>query len=128
MAVRAVGWQLLRAGPVTERELIALLGAPVEVTTARVEAPGQLAQHYSPGKPVRLNATAADPGEFLIGFGAVAGQCSLAEDGDLACAAARLYECLHRAAAAPEPKIAVAPVPDHGIGAAINDRLRRAAA
>lgn len=128
VAVRAVGWQLLRAGPVAERELIALLGAPLEVTTARVEAPGQLAQHYSPGKPVRLNATAADPGEFLIGFGTVTGDCSLSATGDPAEAAARLYACLHLAAASGEPRVAVAPVPESGIGAAINDRLRRAAA
>jgi len=53
---------------------------------------------------------------------------NLSAAGDLAEAAARLYACLHEAAAAPQPRIAVAPVPEHGIGAAINDRLRRAAA
>jgi L-threonylcarbamoyladenylate synthase len=58
----------------------------------------------------------------------VAGDCSLSEHGDLALAAARLYACLHRAAASPKPRIAVAPIPREGIGAAINDRLKRAAA
>lgn len=128
VAVRATGWQLLRDGPVAERELIALLGAPLAVTATQVEAPGQLAQHYSPGKPVRLDATAGEVDEFLIGFGAVEGDCSLSPAGDLAEAAARLYACLHLAAAADQPRVAVAPVPDDGIGAAINDRLRRAAA
>ena len=63
----------------------------------------------------------------MIGFGSVAGDCSLG-DGDLALAAARLYACLHAGAASARPRIAVAPVPAEGIGAAINDRLRRAAA
>ena len=64
----------------------------------------------------------------MIGFGPVAGDCSLSEQGDVAVAAARLYACLHQAAAADQPRIAIAPVPAHGIGAAINDRLQRAAA
>ncbi len=129
VALRGDGtWQLLRPGPVEEARLAALLGPPRAVMAARVEAPGQLASHYAPGKPVRLGARAAKADEFLIGFGPVAGQCSLSESGDLAEAAARLYACLHAAAAAPQPRVAVAPVPDEGIGAAINDRLRRAAA
>ncbi len=95
---------------------------------ARIEAPGQLASHYAPGKPVRLNALDAEVGEFLIGFGAVAGDCTLSANGDATEAAANLYACLHKAALAPQPRIAVAPVPEDGIGRAINDRLRRAAA
>lgn len=119
-AVRADGRvQILRAGPVE----IAAEAAPGRA----IEAPGQLASHYAPGKPVRLNAAAARDGEFLIGFGPVAGDCSLSPSGDLTEAAARLYACLHKAAAAPQPRIAVAPVPETGVGAAINDRLRRAA-
>ncbi|MFA9201579.1 MAG: Sua5 family C-terminal domain-containing protein, partial [Cypionkella sp.] len=90
--------------------------------------PGQLAQHYSPGKPLRLDALSARDDEFLIGFGPVAGDCTLSASGDLAAAAARLYACLHRAAASDRPRVAVAPVPGEGIGRAINDRLRRAAA
>lgn len=121
------GWQLLRPGPIASRELEEVLGAPGAVEDAGIEAPGQLARHYSPGKPVRLHANEASEDEFLIGFGAVKGDCSLS-NGDLALAAARLYACLHRAAASDKPGIAVAPVPEEGIGAAINDRLRRAAA
>lgn len=126
VALREGGWQLLREGPLARRDLVALLSAPTEVTSARIEAPGQLARHYSPGKPVRLNAQAAEADEFLIGFGAVAGDCNLSPEGDLAEAAAQLYAALHTAAAAPRPRIAVAPIPGAGIGAAINDRLRRA--
>ena len=80
------------------------------------------------GKPLRLDARESASDEFLIGFGSIAGEVSLSPAGDLAEAAARLYECLHQAAAAPQLRIAVAPVPGRGIGAAINDRLRRAAA
>ena len=123
------GWQVLRPGPITETEISAILGAQDGVTASdKIEAPGQLASHYAPGKPVRLGTEAATADEFLIGFGAVPGQINLSPTGDLAEAAARLYECLHLAAAAPEPRIAVAPIPEVGIGAAINDRLARAAA
>ncbi len=123
------GWQILRPGPITEGEISAILGAQDGVAASdKIEAPGQLASHYAPGKPVRLKAETVAADEFLIGFGAVPGQISLSPTGDLAEAAARLYECLHWAAAAPEPRIAVAPIPDVGIGAAINDRLARAAA
>ena len=94
----------------------------------RIEAPGQLASHYAPGKPVRLNAAEAERDEFLIGFGVVVGDCTLSASGDLTEAAARLYAALHEAARAPQPRIAVAPVPEEGVGRAINDRLRRAAA
>lgn len=121
------GWQILRPGPVTEGAITAVLGeAPTEESRG-IEAPGQLASHYAPGKPVRLGVEQAEEGEFLIGFGAIGGSVSLSPSGDLAEAAARLYACLHDAAAAPEPRIAVAPIPDEGIGVAINDRLRRAA-
>lgn len=121
-------WQLLRPGPVTREDLAALLGEPMPVTSAKVEAPGQLISHYAPGKPVRLNARVADADEFMIGFGVVPGDCTLSVAGDLAEAAARLYACLHAGAGASQPRIAVAPVSESGIGAAINDRLRRAAA
>lgn len=122
------GWQLLRPGPVDEAQISAILGRkPDAVTSAAIEAPGQLASHYSPGKPLRLGAHKAAPNEFLIGFGPVAGSVSLSPGGDLNEAAARLYDCLHQAAAANQPRVAVAPIPQTGVGAAINDRLRRAA-
>jgi len=99
------------------------------MTSARaVEAPGQLESHYSPGKSMRLNAESARDDEFHIGFGPVPGDLNLSHSGDLAQAASRLYGALHEAAAANHPRIAVAPIPETGIGVAINDRLRRAAA
>jgi L-threonylcarbamoyladenylate synthase len=128
VALREHGWQVLRPGPVTEAELAALLGGAMTSDGAKIEAPGQLARHYAPGKPLRLDATEAHEDEFLIGFGDVTGDCSLSPSGDAAAAAARLYACLHEAAASDRPRIAVAAVPEEGIGAAINDRLRRAAA
>lgn len=129
VALRDLGWQVLRPGPITEAQISVLLGPPLDGTTATgIEAPGQLASHYSPGKPVRLNAQTAAADEFLIGFGAVAGAENLSASGDLAEAASRLYACLHLAAAAPQPRIAVAAIPQDGIGLALNDRLRRAAA
>lgn len=127
VALRPGGWLLLREGPIAREALVSLLGKPRAVSGGRIEAPGQLAQHYSPGKPVRLDAGHANADEFHIGFGPVAGDCTLSAAGDLAEAATRLYNCLHQAAAADRPRVAVAPVPEKGIGRAINDRLRRAA-
>ncbi|MBS0255491.1 MAG: threonylcarbamoyl-AMP synthase [Proteobacteria bacterium] len=122
------GWDLLRPGPITAEAVAQVLGRPGGAGGGGVEAPGQLASHYAPGKPLRLEAQVSEKDEFFIGFGAVAGDVNLSPAGDLAEAAARLYACLHLAAAAAQPRIAVAPVPAGGIGAAINDRLRRAAA
>ena len=112
--------RLLRRGPIEVQAQPA--------SGASIEAPGQLASHYAPSKPLRLDALEATDGEYLIGFGFIAGDVSLSPSGDLVEAAARLFDLLHQADAAPQPRIAVAPVPDEGLGAAINDRLRRAAA
>ena len=90
-------------------------------------APGMLASHYAPGKPVRLGAAAFADEEFGIGFGAVAGDYDLSAAGDLTEAAARLFDALHAGAASAKTKIAVAAIPMEGLGAAINDRLARAA-
>ncbi len=127
-------WELLRPGPISEADIEQVIGRArkcSETVTAQakaIEAPGQLASHYAPGKPIRLNAGAGKGDEFMIGFGSVRGDCTLSDSGDLEEAAARLYECLYLAAASDKPHIAVAPVPDEGAGIAINDRLRRAAA
>jgi L-threonylcarbamoyladenylate synthase len=112
--------RLLRPGPTT------VDAAPA--TSERIEAPGQLASHYAPSKQVRLNAAAAENDEYLIGFGPVEGNASLSPSGNLVEAAAQLFDLLHRADASDKPRIAVAPVPGDGLGAAINDRLARAAA
>lgn len=127
VALREDGWQMLRPGPVTQEDVTALLGPPLAGSGKGIEAPGQLASHYAPGKPVRLDVTDPDPDEFFIGFKGVGGDCSLSTEGDLEEAAARLYACLHMGARSEEPRIAVAPIPRFGIGKAINDRLRRAA-
>ena len=111
--------RLLRPGPIA---------VDAESQPAQsIESPGQLQSHYAPSKPVRLGAVTAADDEYWIGFGAIAGDSSLSPAGNLVEAAARLFDLLHRADAAPQPRIAVAPVPKEGLGAAINDRLSRAA-
>ena len=116
----------------TGGELRLLRRGPIEVDAAEaaastIEAPGQLASHYAPSKPLRLNAESAEQDEYLIGFGGISGDASLSASGDLIEAAARLFDLLHQADGSDKRRIAVAPVPNHGLGAAINDRLRRAA-
>lgn len=128
VALREGGvWNLLRPGPITKDTLEAILGPETPLKEGKLEAPGQLERHYSPGKPLRLDATTAAQDEFVIGFGELEGDCNLSPAGDLNAAAVRLYDCLHRAAASDKPRIAVAPIAQDGIGVAINDRLRRAA-
>jgi L-threonylcarbamoyladenylate synthase len=128
VAIDEGGIRLLRPGPIDFAELTALASLAEGRGEGGIEAPGQLASHYAPGKPLRLNAEAAEPDEWLIGFGPVAGDDSLSAAGDLREAAAQLFHALHKAEAQAKPRIAVAPVPEDGIGRAINDRLRRAAA
>jgi L-threonylcarbamoyladenylate synthase len=117
---------------VSEGELRVLRPGPIHLgateASDRIEAPGQMESHYAPAKPLRLNAAEAAADEWLIGFGPVEGDSTLSASGDLVEAAAALFERLHDAEAQERPRIAVAPVPDQGLGAAINDRLRRAAA
>jgi len=112
--------RLLRPGPIKVADAVRAEGG--------IEAPGMMASHYAPSKPLRLDATSAEPGEWLIGFGDVAGDASLSTTGDLVEAAAKLFAALHDADASPAPRIAVAPIPNDALGAAINDRLQRAAA
>lgn len=112
--------RLLRPG------LVVVPGA-TPVSGGSIEAPGQLASHYAPRKPLRLNAMSAEPGEYLIGFGNVEGGVSLSRSGDFVEAAARLFDLLHQGDSSEAQRIAVAPIPNEGLGAAINDRLKRAA-
>jgi len=113
--------RLLRPGPVEVPDAVVSSGA-------NIEAPGQLASHYAPSKPLRLDALSADEDEYLIGFGEVEGDSNLSASGNLAEAAAQLFDLLHKADASAKPRIAVAPIPKHGLGMALNDRLRKAAA
>jgi len=120
--------QLLRPGPVTAAMLGAASGLPVIGRQgAGVVAPGMLASHYAPGKPVRLGAADFAGDEYGIGFGGLSGDYDLSAAGDLTEAAAHLFDALHAGAASAKPKIAVAAIPSEGLGAAINDRLSRAA-
>lgn len=129
IAVRDNGWQVLRNGPITTKAIEAIAGsAPMPVIDAKIEAPGQLASHYAPSKPLRLDAIDTVNDEWHIGYGSIDGDDNLSPAHDLAQAASRLFDALHRADASDRARIAVAPIPHDGIGAAINDRLGRAAA
>jgi len=120
---------LLRPGGLPAEAIEALIGR-LAPPGPHIIAPGQLASHYAPQAAVRLNATRAEPGETLIGFGPIEARLTLSQTGDLAEAAAALFATLRTAdqIAGPDGKLAIAPIPDHGLGRAINDRLRRAAA
>ncbi|GFE52224.1 threonylcarbamoyl-AMP synthase [Roseobacter cerasinus] len=120
---------LLRAGGLPLEAIEAALGAPLaqSTTPVAVTAPGQLASHYAPRAPLRTHVTEASEGELLLGFGAMDADLNLSQRGDLHEAAANLFDMLHQLDAQGRP-IAVAPIPDHGLGRAINDRLARAAA
>jgi L-threonylcarbamoyladenylate synthase len=123
---------LLRPGGLPAEAVEACLGTALAGVTGTTEttpsAPGQLTSHYAPNAPVRLNVTTPDADETLLGFGPVEAALNLSASGDLVEAAANLFHALRQLDASGVGKIAVSPVPDHGLGAAINDRLRRAAA
>lgn len=123
---------LLRPGGLPVEVLEAALGGRLALggDAGKPTSPGQLVSHYAPAAALRLEATEARPGEVLVGFGPVKGTLSLSESGDLVEAAASLFQALRSAdrLAGPGGRIAFAPVPETGLGRAINDRLRRAAA
>lgn len=119
---------LLREGGLPSGQIEAALECRLsEPADTSISAPGQLSSHYAPRGAVRLNATTARAGEHLLGFGDVEGNLTLSRGGDLTEAAANLFGHLHQLDTLGGP-IAVAPIPMHGLGRAINDRLRRAAA
>lgn len=126
------GPRLLRPGGVPAEALEACLGVPLpgEADPARPSAPGQLASHYAPAARVRLNVTTPTAGSVWIGFGpgSAGAALNLSESGDLVEAAANLFHSLRAADERAADLIEIAPIPDHGLGRAINDRLRRAAA
>ncbi|WP_435260132.1 L-threonylcarbamoyladenylate synthase [Thioclava sp. FR2] len=124
---------LLRPGGIPVEELEAMLGAiAVGGPGALPNAPGQLPSHYAPDAPVRLGAVAREGAEIWVGFGpdCAGADLTLSAKGDLVEAAAALFQTLRDAdaLAGPEGRISFAPVPETGLGRAINDRLRRAAA
>ncbi len=120
---------LLRPGGLPAEAIEAALNCPLKrwQDGSKINAPGQLQSHYAPQSAVRLNAEVPQPGELYLGFGAQAGDLTLSASGDLAEAAAQLFACLHTLDEKGKP-IAVAPIPNTGLGRAINDRLKRAAA
>ena len=128
----ADGPKLLRQGGVPRTEIEKVLGhaIAVESHSARPHAPGQLLSHYAPHAELRLNADMPREGEAYLGFGPfhAHGPWTLSARGDLVEAAASLFRLLHEIDATGVTRIAVAPVPHHGLGEAINDRLLRAAA
>ena len=117
---------LLRHGGVAQSDIEALTG-PLAAAGEAILAPGQLASHYAPRAHIRLNANQAHAGEVMLGFGPMQSDLNLSIGGDLIEAAAHLFVHLHALDARNKP-IAVAPIPDIGLGRAINDRLKRAAA
>ncbi|MEM6635871.1 MAG: L-threonylcarbamoyladenylate synthase [Pseudomonadota bacterium] len=122
---------LLRPGGLSLEEVedkIGVLATPGSAGIVAPVAPGQLRSHYAPAAPLRINATGPMAGESFLAFGpGPAADANLSETGDLTEAAANLFDLLHRLDALGRP-IAVAPVPETGLGLAINDRLARAAA
>ena len=123
---------LLRPGGIAAELLEEVMGGrllrPADAPDAP-RSPGQLASHYAPAATVRLGALTAGPGEVLLGFGhAPDAALNLSPTGNLEEAAANLFAMLRALDRAEHAGIAVMPIPDHGLGLAINDRLRRAAA
>lgn len=124
--------RLLRPGALPVEELARVLGYAPELSVGgKVSAPGMLLRHYAPRLPLRLSATDRRPDELYIGFGEYAGDMTLSASGDLGEAAHDLFAMLHEAEAraleAGLRGLAVAPVPEEGLGMAINDRLSHAA-
>jgi L-threonylcarbamoyladenylate synthase len=124
---------LLRPGGVPVEVLEAALRQPLTAggDAQKPNAPGQLASHYAPGAAVRLDAGQAEAGEVFVGFGpGPEAALTLSATGDLVEAAAQLFHILRQAdaLAGPAGRISFAPIPEVGLGRAINDRLRRAAA
>ena len=127
--------RLLRPGAISREAIAQTLGLPVSLQddVAELQSPGQMPSHYAPRAAVRLNARTATAGEAALTFGgydmgAAYATIDLSAHGDLDEAAARLYAALRSLDDSGVSSIAVAPIPEHGVGIAINDRLRRAAA
>ncbi|WP_343069884.1 L-threonylcarbamoyladenylate synthase [Jannaschia sp. Os4] len=125
---------LLREGGLAAEEVEAALGHPLErdTTPGRVAAPGQMGSHYAPKAAVRLGVAVRAPDAVFVGYGTAQADVLLSEAGDPVEAAARLFAALRAAddiaTARGLSRIDVAPVPEEGLGRAVNDRLRRAAA
>jgi L-threonylcarbamoyladenylate synthase len=122
--------ELLRPGGIARMDVEKVLGGKLAAAVASHApvAPGQLDSHYAPHAELRLDAETRRPGELYLGFGARNGDRNLSSSGDLVEAAANLFRMLHELDETGVQLIAIAPIPRQGLGEAINDRLRRAAA
>ena len=122
---------ILRYGGVTYEEITESLPHKIDIDighSSSIKAPGQLSSHYAPRAQLRLNALQANANECLLGFGKMTCDLNLSKSGDLVEAAGNLFKSLHELDRFSPKNIAVAPIPDTGLGRAINDRLKRAAA
>ncbi len=122
--------RLLRPGAVTRAQIEALIGPLAEAEADAARSPGRLTRHYAPNAPLRLDADSPRAGEAFLAFGPAPDGLrvfNLSPNGDLAEAAAKLFAWLRAADATGPTAIAVAPIPEDGLGEAINDRLKRAA-
>ena len=121
---------ILRFGAIDETDISELLGLDLEKKRKdeKISAPGQLSSHYAPKGSIRLNSKVFKKNEVSLGFGEILCDLNLSREANLAEAAANLFDYLHRLDEMGAEKIAVSPIPEEGIGIAINDRLRRAAA
>jgi L-threonylcarbamoyladenylate synthase len=123
---------ILRPGAITQEEIEAVIGTVMTVVDGnegKRRSPGMLERHYAPNCPLRMNATAVQTGETLLGFGenAPPNSLNLSRTGNLREAAANLFAMLRDLETFQATAIAVMPIPESGLGRAINDRLRRAA-
>jgi len=121
---------LLRPGGIATEDIETVTGPLAAATNGEApKSPGMLDKHYAPRAPLRLDATSVDAGEALLGFGPETGNATLnlSAAGDLNQAAANLFAMLRELDGGAYQGIAVMKIPDHGLGQAINDRLRRAA-
>jgi L-threonylcarbamoyladenylate synthase len=122
--------RLLRPGAVTRAQVEAVVGPLADAEADARRSPGRLTRHYAPNAPMRLDAAIPQPGEAYLAFGPFPQGdwiWNLSPTGDLAEAATNLFAFLRAADARNPLRIAAAPIPDEGLGEAINDRLRRAA-
>ena len=121
---------ILRFGAIDETDISEILGLDLKKKRkyAKITAPGQLSSHYAPKGSIRLNSKVFKKNEVSLGFGEILCDLNLSREANLAEAAANLFDYLHRLDEMGAEKIAVSPIPEEGIGIAINDRLRRAAA
>jgi L-threonylcarbamoyladenylate synthase len=130
VAIQGKAWTILREGTLTHGQLEAVIGTPPCALPNAPIVPGQDARHYAPRLPLRLNAQSVQADEGLIAFGVplqgAAVTINVSARGDVTEAAMRLYDALHQLDAAAVRAIAVMPIPNTGIGVAINNRLARA--